>query len=299
MTVRAPAKVNLGLGVGAVTADGFHRVATVYQAIAQYDEVKARPAGPGEFSLTVTGEGADDIPRDDDNMAIRAARLLATTYSVTDGVSLSLHKTIAVAGGLAGGSTDAAGALVACDELWGTGATREELADMAATLGSDVPFCLLGGNAIGTGRGEALSPVLGRGRYEWVLAYAKGGLSTRDVYQEFDRVGADERPVQPQVRDGLMAALRAGDSYEVGRELYNDLQEAAIRLRPALTRTLELGEELGALGSIVSGSGPTCLFLAADEDHAVDLAVGLSSSGLARTVQRASGPVPGARLVTS
>jgi 4-diphosphocytidyl-2-C-methyl-D-erythritol kinase len=189
--------------------------------------------------------------------------------------------------------------LVACDELWGTGASRDELAELAATLGSDVPFCLLGGNAIGTGRGETLSPVLGRGRYEWVLAYAKGGLSTGDVYREFDRVGSDDRPVQPQVRDGLMAALRSGDCYEVGRELYNDLQDAAIRLRPALSRTLELGEELGALGSLVSGSGPTCVFLAADEDHAVDLAVGLSSSGLARTVQRANGPVPGARLITA
>jgi 4-diphosphocytidyl-2-C-methyl-D-erythritol kinase len=299
VTVRAPAKINLGLGVGAVTKDGYHRVATVYQAIGQYDEVKARPAEPGTFSITVTGEGADDIPRGDDNLALRAARLLATTFSVPQGVALSVHKTIPVAGGLAGGSSDAAGALVACDELWGTHATREELGELAATLGSDVPFCLLGGNAIGTGRGETLSPVLGRGSYEWVLAYAKGGLSTADVYREFDRVGADEREAQPQVRDGLMAALRAGDSYEVGRELYNDLQDAAIRLRPALVRTLELGDELGALGSLVSGSGPTCAFLAADEDHAVDLAVGLSSSGLARTVQRASGPVPGARLVTS
>jgi 4-diphosphocytidyl-2-C-methyl-D-erythritol kinase len=299
VTVRTPAKINLGLGVGAATDDGFHPVATVYQAIAQYDEVKARPAEPGEFSLSVTGEGADVVPLDDDNLAMRAARLLATTFSVSEGVSLSVHKTIAVAGGLAGGSSDAAGALLACDELWGIGASRDELAELAATLGSDVPFCLLGGNAIGTGRGETLSPVLGRGRYEWVLAYAKGGLPTGDVYREFDRAGSDDRPPQPQVRDGLMAALRSGDCYEVGRELYNDLQDAAIRLRPALSRTLELGEELGALGSLVSGSGPTCVFLAADEDHAVDLAVGLSSSGLARTVQRANGPVPGARLVTA
>jgi 4-diphosphocytidyl-2-C-methyl-D-erythritol kinase len=299
VTVRTPAKINLGLGVGGPQEDGFHPVATVYQAISLYDEVKARPAKSGDFRLTVTGEGADVVPLDDRNLAVRAAKLLAKTFSVTDGVSLSLHKTIAVAGGLAGGSSDAAGALVACDELWGTGATRDELLDLAATLGSDVPFCLIGGNAVGTGRGDTLTPVLGRGSYEWVLAYAKGGLSTPDVYAEFDRVNGDHVQRQLQVRDELMAALRSGDCYEVGRALYNDLQEAAIRLRPALTRTLDMGDEFGALGSLVSGSGPTCLFLASDEDHAVDLAVGLSSSGLARTVQRAKGPVPGARLVTS
>jgi 4-diphosphocytidyl-2-C-methyl-D-erythritol kinase len=298
VTARAPAKINLGLGVGARRADDYHPVATVYQAISLYDEVKARPAGPGEFRLTVTGEGSDSIPMGENNLAIRAARLLAERYSVEEGVALSVHKSIPAAGGLAGGSADAAGALVACDALWGTGAAKDELAELAEALGSDVPFCLLGGNAVGSDRGQILTPVLGRGTYEWVLAYAKGGLPTPDVYREFDRVGADARAV-PQVHDGLMAALRTGDPYAVGRELYNDLQEPAIRLRPALTRTLEMGDEFGALGALVAGSGPTCLFLAADEEHAVDLAVGLSSSGLARTVQRATGPVPGARLVTS
>jgi 4-diphosphocytidyl-2-C-methyl-D-erythritol kinase len=298
VTVRSPAKINLGLGVGAPQDDGYHPVATVYQAISLYDEVRARPAAEGQFRITVTGEGADDVPLDDANLAVRAARLLADTFAVDEGVTLSVHKTIAVAGGLAGGSADAAGALVACDALWGIGAAREELAELAVELGADVPFCLVGGNAIGTGRGERVSPVLARGTYEWVLAYADGGLSTPDVYQEFDRLGGMSSPESPEVRDSLMAALRSGNAYDVGRELYNDLQPAATRLRPALTRTLDMGDELGALGALVSGSGPTCLFLAADDDHAVDLAVGLSSSGLARTVQRATGPVSGARLVT-
>ncbi len=296
--MRSPAKINLGLSVGAPTADGYHPVATVYQAISLYDEVRAREAPEGTFTLTATGEGADVVPLGDDNLAVRAARLLADTFSVRDGAALSLHKSIPVAGGLAGGSTDAAGALVACDELWHTGAAKDELAELAAQLGSDVPFCLAGGNAIGTGRGETLSPVLGRGSYEWVLAYADGGLSTPEVYAEFDRVDLGRPPEAPQVRDSLMSALRSGDPYDVGRELYNDLRAAAVRLRPGLARTLEMGDELGALGSLLSGSGPTCLFLAADDDHAVDLAVGLSSSGLTRTVQRASGPVSGARLVT-
>lgn len=298
VTVRTPAKINLGLSVGRPRPDGFHPVATVYQAIALYDEVKARPAEVGEFTVTVTGEGQDDVPLDDTNLAVRAALLLAKRAQVDEGVALSIHKLIAVAGGLAGGSSDAAAALVACDALWGLHSSREELAELAAELGSDVPFCLVGGNAVGTGRGEALSSVLARGSYEWVLAYGSTGLSTSQVFAEFDRLDADMAEDDPEVPEVLMAALRTGDPYAVGLALHNDLQPAAIRLRPALRRTIEFGDEFGALGSIVAGSGPTCLFLAADSEHAIDLAVALSSSGVCRSVQRANGPVPGARLVT-
>lgn len=302
MTVRAPAKINLALMVGPRRPDGYHSLATVYQAIALYDEVKARPAEPGEFTVSVTGEGEDVVPLDDSNLAVQAARLLAKRFDVSDGVALSIHKTIAVAGGLAGGSADAAGALVACDALWGTRATRDELIGMARHLGSDVPFSLVGGTAVGSGRGELVSPVLARGSYEWVLAYADGGLSTPEVFAEFDRIEGDlDAELDDEdlgVPDDLMAALRTGDPYDVGESLRNDLQAPAIRLRPSIRATLAVGEEFGALGSIVSGSGPTCLFLAADPDHAVDLAVALSGSGTCRIVQRAEGPVHGARLVT-
>jgi 4-diphosphocytidyl-2-C-methyl-D-erythritol kinase len=295
VTVRAPAKINLHLRVGPKGDDGYHPVATVYQAIALFDEVKARPADAGEFTVSVTGEGLNDVPLDDSNLAVRAAQALAAKFGVDEGVALSLHKTIAVAGGLAGGSADAAGALVACDALWGTRATREDLADLAAGLGSDVPFCLVGGSAIGAGRGEQLSPILGRGTYQWVLAYADEGLSTAAVYAEYDRVAPPAG--DPSLSDELLAALRAGDPYVVGAAMHNDLQAAALRLRPALYRTLAVGDDADALASIVSGSGPTVIFLAADDDHAVDIAVALSSSGTCRTVQRAHGPVAGARVV--
>jgi len=301
ITVRTPAKVNLGLSVGPVDAQGYHRIATVYHAISLYDEVKARPSDTvGDISVTVTGEGARQVPTDDSNLAVQAARRLAKAYDVASGVALSVHKTIAVAGGMAGGSSDAAATLVACDALWGTGASREDLLAIAAEIGSDVPFCLFGGTAIGTGRGQTLSSVLSRGSYEWVLGYADGGLSTPAVYAELDRMRADSRAriVAPAIPEELMAALRSGDPYAVGPAMHNDLQAAAMRLRPALRRTLELGEEYGSLGSLVTGSGPTCLFLASDADHAVDLAVALSGSGLCSTVQRATGPVPGARIVT-
>jgi 4-diphosphocytidyl-2-C-methyl-D-erythritol kinase len=298
VTVRTPAKINLGLSVGAPAPDGWHPVATIYQAVSLYDEVKARPADDGVFTITVTGEGQDDVPLGDDNLAVKAARLLAKEAEIDSGVTLSIHKTIAVAGGLAGGSSDAAGALVACDALWGTNASRDDLWRLAGELGADVPFCLTGGIAVGTGRGEHISPVLARGSYEWVLAYADGGLGTPEVYAELDKLRGDDPVDEPAVPDDLMTALRSGDPYAVGPALHNDLEPAALRLRPALRRTLALGEEYGALGSLVSGSGPTCLFLASDEDHAVDIAVALSSSGMCRSVQRASGPVPGARLIT-
>jgi 4-diphosphocytidyl-2-C-methyl-D-erythritol kinase len=298
VTVRTPAKINLGLSVGAPEPDGWHPVATIYQAVSLYDEVKARPADDGVFTITVTGEGQDVVPLGDDNLAVKAARLLAKEAETDSGVALSIHKTIAVAGGLAGGSTDAAGALVACDALWGTNATRDDLWRMAGELGADVPFCLTGGIAVGTGRGENISPVLARGSYEWVLAYAEGGLPTPDVYAELDEIRGEDEVAEPVVPGDLMTALRSGDPYAVGPALHNDLEPAALRLRPALRRTLSLGEEYGALGTLISGSGPTCLFLASDEDHAVDIAVALSSSGMCRSVQRASGPVPGARLIT-
>ncbi|MGI8887546.1 MAG: 4-(cytidine 5'-diphospho)-2-C-methyl-D-erythritol kinase [Nocardioidaceae bacterium] len=298
VTVRTPAKINVGLRVGAARRDGYHPLATVYQAISLYDEIKARPAEAGQFSVSVTGEGKDDVPLDDTNLAVRAARLLAQEAKVDEGVALSIHKMIAVAGGLAGGSSDAAAALLACDALWGLHSSREELLGLAAELGSDVPFCLVGGNAVGTGRGEAFSAVLARGSYEWVLAYAAAGLATPQVFAEFDRLDAAGADDEPELSEVLMSALRSGDPYAVGLALHNDLQPAAMRLRPAIRRTLEFGDEFGALGAIVSGSGPTCLFLAADSEHAIDLAVALSSSGVCRSVQRANGPVSGARLVT-
>jgi 4-diphosphocytidyl-2-C-methyl-D-erythritol kinase len=304
VTVRAPAKINLGLRVGPVRPDGYHPLATVYQALSLYDEVKARPADAGDFSVAVTGEGEHTVPLDDTNLAVQAARALAKRFEVAEGVALSIHKTIAVAGGLAGGSADAAGALVACDALWGTRATKEELLSLAAELGSDVPFSLVGGNAIGRGRGERVSPVLARGSYEWVLAYADEGLSTPEVFAEYDRVEGrteDEETDEDELLDvdeTLMAALRSGDPYDVGHAMHNDLQPAALRLRPGLRTTLAIGEEFGALASLISGSGPTCIFLAADPDHAVDLAVALPGSGTCRMVQRAEGPVHGARLIT-
>ena len=296
MTVRVPAKVNLQLSVGARRPDGYHDLVTVFQAVELYDEVTARPS-EGGVTVSVEGEGVPFVPLDETNLAVRAALALAAAAEIDPDVHLHLDKGIPVAGGMAGGSADAAAALVACDALWGLRTDRAVLAEIAAGLGADVPFGLLGGTAVGVGTGTQLTPALARGRFHWVFALADAGLPTPAVFAEFDRRFAHSiRPV-PRVSDDLMAALRSGEATRLGRALSNDLQPAALGLRPSLQFTLDVGEEYGALGSVVCGSGPTCAFLARDDEHALDLAVALSAAGVCRGVRRADAPAHGARVV--
>lgn len=292
-----PAKINLALKVGARRPDGYHPLATVYHAVSLYDEVSALWAEPEEFDVQVSGEGADLVPLDDTNLALRAARLLARTHGPYDslGTSLAIRKAIPVAAGLAGGSSNGAAALLACSVLWDLDVSPEALRELAAELGSDVPFALLGGTALGSGRGEEVVPALARGSYHWVLAFGHHGLSTPAVYRRFDELTPDAAP--PEVPDDLMNALRSGDPRQLGAALSNDLQPAALELQPRLHQVLDAGLEYGAVGAVVSGSGPTCAFLAASETEAIDLAVSLSADGLCRDVRRVSGPVVGARLV--
>lgn len=297
MTVRVPAKVNLQLSVGPLRPDGFHGLATVFQAVNLSDEVVARPSAHPGISLSVSGEGEGFLPVDDANLAYRAAALLAARAGIEPSVDLHLHKTIPIAGGMAGGSADAAGTLLACDALWRLSTPRDELMSLAAELGSDVPFALQGGTAIGSGRGEQLTSVLSRGVFHWVFALAERGLSTPEVYAECDRLREDRPVPAPYVSDNLMHAVRAGDPMLLGKALHNDLQPAAVSLRPVLAQVLEVGDDYGAFGGVVSGSGPTCAFLARDEEHSLDIAVALTASGVCRSVKRATGPVVGARVV--
>ncbi|WP_131736742.1 4-(cytidine 5'-diphospho)-2-C-methyl-D-erythritol kinase [Actinomadura roseirufa] len=308
MSVRVPAKVNLQLAVGPLRDDGYHELVSVFHAVSLFDEVSAAPAE----RLTVAVEAApgsvtaiDGVPTTGDNLAARAARLVAAQLGVDPAVALRIRKAIPVAGGMAGGSADAAAALVACARLWDDpddpALTRDDLMELGAELGSDVPFALLGGTAVGVGRGERLTPALTRGTFHWVFAIADGGLSTPAVYAECDRLrDAAGRPVpEPGVSAGLMAALATGDVDALGAELVNDLQPAALSLRPSLRRTVDAGRDLGALGALVSGSGPTCAFLAGTADHAATLATELAAANVAEHLLRASGPVPGAVLIAS
>lgn len=295
VTVRVPAKVNLHLSVGETREDGFHDLVTVFHAVSLYDEVTATPAR--SLSLGITGEGADALPLTEENLVWRAAVLLAERAGVQPAVRLDVAKGIPVAGGLAGGSADAAATLVACDALWQTGMERAELLELAAELGSDVAFSLTGGTALGTGRGDRLTPVLAAGRWHWVLAVATDGLQTPAVYGELDRLRSEREQPEAGEPDRLINALRVHDPLALGGLLANDLQAPALALRPELRRTLRVGGDLGALGGIVSGSGPTCAFLSRSREAAVRLAAALAGAGVCRTVRVAYGPVPGARVV--
>jgi 4-diphosphocytidyl-2-C-methyl-D-erythritol kinase len=305
VTARAPAKINLQLAVGPLRAHGYHDVVTVYHAVSLFDEVTVAPAD--RDSVVVTGEGAENVPADGTNLAARAAGELVAAVGPgckdSPGLSIRISKRIPVAAGLAGGSADAAAALVACNELWRAGLSQAELCELAARIGSDVAFCLVGGTAIGVGRGEQVTPALAVGTYHWVLAFATGGLSAAEVYAACDSLRA-RRGGQPAL-DGLagpdsrlMAALRSGKPGEIAALLSNDLQPAAISLRPELRRTLAAGTEHGALAGIVSGSGPTCAYLAKDARHAAALAVALAGAGVCRTVAHVVGPAPGASVTS-
>lgn len=298
---RAPGKINVFLKVGALLEDGFHDVATAYQAVSLNEDVRAYPAD--DFSVEFTGSiDTSSLSTDGSNLAIKAATLLAHRAGFRGGVHLEIAKHVPIAGGMGGGSADAAATLLACDTLWGTDVGREELLDLAGHLGADVPFAFTGGTAIGTGRGDQLSPALAKGQFQWVLALAEFGMSTPDVYRELDRHrtrhAQDIFPaeVQPQVDANVLQALRAGDPHMLAEVLHNDLQAPALHLEPELAAIIELGEENGALAGMISGSGPTVAFLAADLDNALELQIALSAARL--NVVRATGPVHGARIIS-
>lgn len=297
VTVRVPGKVNVYLGVGPREFSGYHDLATVFQAVGIYDEVTVSAAD----SLTISGLGsfADRIPTDESNLAWKAAELVARACGEEPNIHIQIDKSIPIAAGMAGGSADAAATLIACDAYWNAGIPRDQLDAMAATLGSDVPFMMHGGCALGIGRGDVLSPVMTRGSFHWVFATFDEGLSTAQIYEKTDDMRGLEFEGEPKVPTELLSALARGDAPALGRLLHNDLQLAAVTSRPQLGRVLEQGIDLGALGAIISGSGPTCAFLVRDESSAIDLVVALKASGLVDDVLHTHGPVHGARVIST
>ncbi|MER5473646.1 4-(cytidine 5'-diphospho)-2-C-methyl-D-erythritol kinase [Streptomyces sp. NPDC002935] len=295
VTVRVPAKVNVQLAVGGARPDGFHGLANVFLAVGLYDEVTVTAAD--ELRVTCAGPDAGQVPLDRTNLAARAALELARRYGIDPAVHLHIAKDIPVAGGMAGGSADGAGALLACDALWGTNASRDELLDICAELGSDVPFSLVGGAALGTGRGEQLRPLEVGGTFHWVFAMAERGLSTPAVFREFDRMNEGVRVPEPVASQDLLDALAKGDAGALARTVSNDLQPAALSLFPALADTLATGRTAGALAALVSGSGPTTAFLAPDAGSANTIAEALLASGTCRSARVTQSPAPGATVL--
>lgn len=298
---RAPGKINVFLKVGAVRDDGYHELATAFQSLSLYEDVFASEAP--DFSVEFSGSiDTADLVTDGSNLAIKAARALARATGYRGGVHLEIEKNVPIAGGMGGGSADAAATLLACDALWGTACTREQLLGIASSLGADVPFSFTGGTAIGVGRGDELSPALAKGRFEWVLVLSEEGLSTPEVYRELDRHRErhlhDFRPISatPSIDPNVLQALRAGDAAMLADAMHNDLQAPALHIAPGLSSILEIGERNGALAGIISGSGPTIAFLVSDLDSAISLQIALSASRL--EVIRVTGPVVGARLLS-
>ena len=300
VTARVPAKINLSLSVGPLRPDGFHELVTLYQAIALFDDVTVSLKPKDERStIEVTGEYATGVPLDETNLAYRAASRVLEAYENDSAFAITIRKFIPVAAGLAGGSADAAGALLAMDTLLGGELGKNELHLLAAELGSDIPFSLIGNTALGRGRGEEITPALSRGEFHWVLGISNQGLSTPAVYKESDRLREGMMVSPPRISESLMHALLSGEPEELGKNLSNDLAPAALSLRPGLRLVLDIAAEYAALGAIVSGSGPTIAILARDEEHSLDIAVALTASGVVNNVARALGPVSGARIIES
>jgi 4-diphosphocytidyl-2-C-methyl-D-erythritol kinase len=298
ITVRAAAKINLHLGVGALRDDGFHPLTTVYQAVGLCDDLTASEGDEPGWELSMTAADwvdAGGVPADEDNIVYRAAVALADLHGREVSGRVVIDKAIPVAGGLAGGSADAAAALVALDRLWDVHTSDADLLRIAGELGSDVPFALLGGTALGSGRGEIVEPLVDSGTWWWVLVPSFEGLSTPRVYGHFDELHPDA-PATPAPADDVIAAVASGSPLALARALHNDLQEAAIELRPDLGERIARGESEGALRGIVSGSGPTCAFLCGSPDEARAVAGGLQGADLP-TVLVVNGAVAGAHLV--
>ena len=294
--VRASAKINLHLGVGAPRPDGFHELHTVYQAISLHDELTVTTADDWTIE-TRTASYVDPaaLPATGDNIVTTAARLLAARHGIPVSGRVEVAKSIPVAGGLAGGSADGAAALVALDALWDLHTPRGELLELAGHLGSDVPFAVLGGTGLGTGHGELVEPVPDPGHWSWVVVPSREGMSTPAVYRHFDELVVPGAAATPPSADALLAALTTRDPEALAPTLHNDLQEPAFDLRPDLGALVAAGEKAGALRGLVSGSGPTCVFLCRDDDHAAAVADALRPAY--GTVLTATGPAAGATVL--
>lgn len=297
VTARAPGKVNLSLRVGGLDQHGYHPLINVFQAVGVWEEITATPRVDDQIVLTVQGPGARYVPLGETNLVTRAARAMQRASGVRDGVNLHIVKGVPVAGGMAGGSADAAATLVALNALWRLELSLEELMRIGAPLGADVPFSLFGGTAVGFGRGDELTALTDNGHYHWVFALRSRGLSTADVFARFDELVPAGHELDDSANQGLYEALERGDVAGVARNLHNDLQLPSFDMAPDLHLTVEHAKDLGALAVLLSGSGPTIAVLVSDADHALMMRDALVEAGVCMSALVASGPVRGAYVV--
>lgn len=298
VTARAHGKINLHLGVGDAGPDGYHALVTVFEALGTPETVTIALAD--EDTVAVTGRRAGDgIPLDERNLALAAVIAFRERTGWGGRVAITIDKQVPVAGGMGGGSADAAAALVAVAKLAGF-EDRAVLEEIAASLGADVPFALRGGIALGRGRGDDLTRVLSQGTHHWVLATSTGTLSTPDVYRRVDELrdrGEADGAARLTEPTEVLAALAAGDVEALAASVHNDMTHAAVSLLPDIAHVMDEGRRAGAHAVLLSGSGPTVGFLAQNATHALELAVLLEASRGVREVVRTTGPARGAHLV--
>ena len=295
VVARAPGKINLMLRVGPLRPDGFHHLLTVFQAVDVWETITVAPAD--EFSITVSGDvNLGEIPLDGSNIAMKAVAAVAARLGRTDAVSIHIDKRVPVGGGMGGGSADAAATLMAINELWSGGLSQVALLEIAASLGSDVPFLLEGGTAVGRKRGEELK-LLHSLKFHWVVVPSPHHLATPEVYRRLDEIreGIDVS-LPGKIPSRLLDALYIGEPDILTPHLINDMTPAAIALYPEIVDTLEMGLAIGARAAMVSGSGPTCVFLATDSAHAQSLVALCQERG--HHAVAVSSPVRGAHLVS-
>ncbi len=288
ISVSAPGKINIFFKVGALQENGFHEVLSVYQALDLRETVTVSAADSWQVSVSgaLSAEQIAAVPTGEENLVVRAAKSIAELAGLDNPhpVNFEITKNVPVAGGMGGGSADAAAALLAVDELWCTGIDGEALLHKAAELGADIPFALIGGTAIGVGKGDDLEPIDDVNQLHWVLVPMDAGLSTPRVYAKLDEIRAargedPELVATPSKPRELISALQFGDAREVAKYLHNDLQEAAVALMPELSITMHAGLAAGALAAMVSGSGPTVAMLAESAAAAESLANHLAFEG--------------------
>lgn len=279
---KAYAKINLGLDVLRRREDGYHEVKMVMQSVGLYDTLIFSKEERGAGILVVTDKA--ELPGDENNLIYKAAKLLAETYGIEEGIKVELQKRIPMAAGMAGGSTDAAAVFHGMKELFGLGITEEEMCRMAVKIGADVPYCIQGGTMLAEGIGEKLTRLPDMPECFLLLAKPDIDVSSRYVYEHLH---ADRLAFHPDI-DGMCRAIEAGDLAGIAQRMGNVLETVTVKEYPVVGEIKELMKRKGAANALMSGSGPTVFGIFETEEAAADALRSLERKGLAKQLSVAA-----------
>ncbi len=272
--IKAYAKINLGLDVVRRLENGYHEVKMIMQTVNLYDELTLKRTTAGIRLTSDSGE----LPLDENNLIYKAARLMQEHYGIAEGVSVKLKKNIPIAAGMAGGSTDAAATMLAMKELFGLETSKAELMKLGVKIGADVPYCILGGTALAEGIGEKLTPLPKAPECHLLVAKPDINVSTKYVYEHLDAAGVTKHPDI----DGMVNAIEKGSLQGIIERLGNVLETVTISAYPVISVIKDRMKELGAQGSLMSGSGPTVFGIFTEQEKAIRAYEEIKSEQLAK-----------------